>query len=408
MTYKRTEIGYRASATQVVVKDRPNRLSLNQFIASQQQRGRQIIDDWIKALRAAENTENPDRELLYKLYLNITTDADYIGDWGTKRKLRFLGTPFVLIDADGKPNQEATKMLRKKWFYDLMSEALESMPYGISLIEVKKIAADGTIIEIEPINRRHIIPEKGLHLPKIKDMKGAVLYREDPKYAPWLFEFGGPKDLGFLANLVPYVLFMRFAMSAWSEYGEKFVMPLRVAKTRTKDLESLNRLDRMMLDMATSSYAILDKDEEIEFIESSKADGSPVFDKLIDKCAAKISKIINGAVTGEASQGGSRSKEEVGEKINDDVTNADLMWWELIMDQTNMPKLISYGYPFVGLEFKFVRPKDIKQLWEITNGLLTSGEYDIPDSYITETFDIPVTKKAVIKPKAKGDRSFFG
>ena len=405
---KQPQIGYK-SGSESVIKERPNRLAATQYVAAQQNRGRQIIDDWMKALRAAENPEKPNRELLYKLYLNLLIDGDLSAEWETKRKLRFLGAPFNLFKEDGKPDEEATAFLRQEWFYKTLGWALDSKLLSTSVVEVKTLTADGKIDDVELIKRRHIIPEKGIFIQKVGDEKG-VLYREDPTVSPWIFEIGDAFDFGLLAKAAPYILFMRFALSAWSEYAEKFVMPVRVGKTNTKDAESLNRLDRMMLDMATASYAILDKDEEFDFIETSKTDGSSVFEKLINKCNATVSKLLNGAVIGEASQGGSRSKEEVGQNITDLVTNGDFMWWEMYFNQRMIPKLIAMGYPFEGLRLEFDRPKDLQALLKIVTGLLEY--YDVPEEYIIDTFGVPVVKKAepkqtTGKASAKGSAGFF-
>jgi hypothetical protein len=56
--YTSTGIGFKSNGA-VVKTERPNRLALTQFVASQQQRGRQMINDWLKALQAAENPEKP-------------------------------------------------------------------------------------------------------------------------------------------------------------------------------------------------------------------------------------------------------------------------------------------------------------------------------------------------------------
>lgn len=405
--YKKTAVGFKAEGpTKEVV--RPNRLAEIKFIAAQHQRGRQLIDDWIKALRAAENPEKPNRELLYKLFHNIISDVDLTTEWETRRKLRLMATDFSLYDVNNKPVDEATKFLINKWFANLIGHAMDSHLYGHSLVEVKSLTAEGHIANVELVNRRHVIPEKGLFIEKVGDEKG-ILYREDPAISNWLFEFGDPKDLGLLSKAAPYILFQRFALSAWSEYGEKFVMPLRVAKTNTKDTESLNRLDSMMLEMATASYAILDKEETVEFIQSSATDGSSVYEKLMNMCASKLSKLFNGSVIGEASNGGSRSKEEVGQDIQDVVTTADFKWVEGIMNQEIMPRLILMGYPFQDLTFKYERSEDLQSLWTIYNGLLS--HYDIPEEHIIDKFGIPVTKKVVKEDKINAtarSNDFFG
>lgn len=408
-SYKQTGIGFKSNGP-TVKKERPNRLALTQFVASQQQRGRQMINDWTKALQAAENPEKPNREQLYKLYHNLLMDADLTAEWETRRKLRVIGAGFNLYDANNKPNEEVTKLLENKWFMDIINHAFDSKLLGHSLVEIKSVTPEGLIADIELIKRRFVIPEKGLHIAKIGDEKG-ILFREDPKYAPWLFEFGDPYDFGLLAKAAPYILFLRFALAAWSEYAEKFVMPVRVGKTNTKDRESLNRLDSMMLDMATASYAILDKDEEFEFIETSKTDGSNVFDKLITTCAGKLSKLINGSVIGEGTTGGSNAKEQVGQDMQDLVTSADMMWFEGIMNQELLPRLTLMGYPFAELSFKFNRLDDLQSELKIVTGLLEY--YDIPENEITDKFGWTVTKKETPQPakdkkiQANSAGSFF-
>ncbi len=402
-------IGYKAGAAAAPI-ERPNQLAARQVIAAQQTRGRQMIVDWLKALQAAEHPEKPNRELLYRLYNNLVSDADLEAEWETRRKLRIIGAGFSLFDVNNKPAEEATVMLESKWFNDLISKAFDSKLWGHSLIEIKSLTPEGLIGKTMLVNRRYVIPEKGLHIDKIGDEKG-VLYREDPAYAPWLFEFGEDKDLGLLSKAAPLILFMRFALAAWSEYCEKFVMPVRIGKTNTKDTESLNRLNTMMIDMATASYAILDKEEEFEFIETSKSDGSNVFDKLISTCTGKLAKLINGSVIGEGTTGGSNAKEQVGQDIQDLVTNADMMWFEGIMNQDIIPKLVLMGYPFQDLKFKFNRTKNLTVLLEVVKGLLE--HYDIPEEEITDAFGWTVTKKIVptaAAPKnatASGSSNFF-
>ena len=394
--YKMTAVGFKSEGPMKAV-ERPNRITEKMFVAAQQQRGRQLIDDWIKALRAAENPEKPNRELLYKLFHNISSDADLTTEWETRRKLRLMATDFSLYDSSNKPDEEATKLLERKWFADMVGHALDSHLYGHSLVDIKSLTPEGMVGSVELIPRRHVIPEKGIFIQKVGDEKG-ILYREDPAHSQWLFEFGDPKNLGLLSKAAPYILFQRFALSAWSEYGEKFVMPLRVVKTNTKDIESLNRLDAMMLDMASASYAILDKEESIEFVESG-SDGSAVYEKLMNMCSSKLSKLLNGSVIGEATQGGSRSKEEVGQGIQNIVTDGDYKWIEGIMNQEVLPRLILMGYPFTDLTFKYSRTEDLQSLWKIYGGLLEY--YEIPEEHITDKFNVPVTKRETPIPSNK-------
>ncbi len=398
------QIGYNSKSTTEVV-ERPDRV-VSQLIRSNKARGRKKIADWTAANNQAGNAENPKRTLLYSLFEELVLDGDVFAEWETKRKLRFIATDFHLLDVNNKPNEEATNMLRSMWFNQLLNLALESKLWGHSLIEIKDIDSTGLISNLELVYRKHVLPEKGIITTKVGDEKG-ILYRTDPAINQWLIEVGETNDLGLLNICAPYILFQRFALSAWSEFCELFAMPLRVGKTQSKDVTSLNRMEDMLISMATASYAVIDKDEEIQFIEAGKSDGT-VYERLMTVCSAKISKILNGAVIGEASQGGSRSKEEVGSEISNLVTLADMIWFENWMKQYGIPKLVLLGYPFDGLRFDFKKPKDLKSLLEIVVGLTGAG-YKPKLEWVQDEFGIPLDEivvqpsKTTTQPKAQSN-----
>lgn len=369
---------------------RPNKI-LDKLIASNSARSRKDINQWRSALQQAENPDNPKRALLYNLYAELILDGRASAEFD-KRKLAVQGSEISLYNpADGVTDAEKTKLLQKPWFFDLIGHAMDSKAWGHSLVQIGDMNEEGEISEVELVNRKHVIPEKGMFTVRQGDEKG-ILYREDKKYSQWLLEFGGKKDLGLLNKTAPHILYKRFAQGAWSEFCEIFGMPLRYVKTNTKDSDSLNRVENMMINMASASYAIIDNEEELAFVETAKSDGG-VYNGLIQLCNSEVSFIVNGAVIGESSQGGSRSKEEVGERTGGLITKSDRLWLEGFINTTLLPRLIELGYPVQGLEFKFEEEVDTEGLWTITEGLLP--HYDIEEEYITNTFGIPVTKKVV-------------
>lgn len=383
---------------------RPDRV-ISKVIKSNNSRARKDINQWRTALQQAENVDNPKRTLLYNLYDEVLLDAHLTAEI-EKRIQAVIGSEFELFDENGQPVSEASNLLRRKWFINLLTQAMWSKFWGHSLIEVTQLDAEGKIAAIELIPRRHVLPEKGIITAKQGDESG-ILYREDPSVVNWVFEFGEREDLGLLNKCAPHVLFKRFAQSAWSEFCELFGMPVRVGRTNTKDPQSLNDMENMLVSMATASYAVIDKEEELDFIETAKSDGG-VYKGLIDVSSAEISKTVNGSVIGEASQGGSRSKEQVGLQIQERVTLSDKKWLEGIINEIVLPRLELFGYPFTGLRFEFERTKDTTAQWAIVSGVLQY--YDVDENYIIETFGVPVTAKKVnpiIQPKAEGSEGFF-
>lgn len=385
--------------------ERPDRV-VNKMIRSNNSRARKDINQWRTALQQAENVDSPKRILLYNLYDEILLDAHLTAEID-KRIQAVAGSEFELFDENGAPNTEASNLLRKKWFTELIESAMWSKFWGHSLVEITQLDSEGKIAGTEIVPRRHVIPERGIFTVKQGDEKG-TLYREDQSVVPWLFEFGKKDDLGLLNKCAPHVLFKRFAQSAWSEFCELFGMPVRVGRTQTKDTNSLNKMEDLLLGMATASYAVIDKDEEIEFIETAKSDGG-VYKGLIDLSSAELSKVVNGSVIGEASQGGSRSKEEVGLQIQEKANVSDKKWLEGIINEVILPRLETFGYPVAGLRFEFEKTKDTKAQWAIVEGVLNYFEVD--ENYIVETFGIPVTGKRETPmakaPTTKAHTDFF-
>lgn len=365
-------------------------------------RSRKDIQQWRTAIQQAENVNNPKRILLYNIYDEILLDGHLTAELN-KRVLNLAGAEFYLYDKNGKHDEDIALLFDKSWFQTFIRLALESKFWGHSLVETV-LGMENQISQLKLIPRRHVRPESGLFVIQQNDDKG-IVYRENKQYDNWLIEIGEWEDLGLLNKIVPYVLFKRFAMSAWSEYCEIFGMPVRVAKTNTKDDKSLNRLDQMMIDMASSSYAVIDKEEELDFLESAGGKGE-VYDKLIDRCNSEISKLINGAVIGEASQGGSRSKEEVGLQIQQQITFADMQWLQSLVNELLLPKMVQWGIIPEGFSFEFEKQKDLNTIWKYVSGIL--NHYDVDPEYINDTFGIPVKAKATpSNATAKGSEGFF-
>lgn len=381
-------------------KKRPNRL-LDNIVLTNNARAKKDIRQWRVALQQAENVESPKRLMLYNLYDELALDAHYTSEV-QKRTLAIRGAKFSIYNqTDGVEDAEKTMLLNRTWFYKFIDLAIESIFWGHSLIQIEDIE-DGEISDITLVKRRHIRPEFGLFVKNQNDEKG-VSYREDPATFRFLIEIGDPCDLGLLNRTAPHILYKRFAMGAWSEFTEVFGMPIRVAKTNSKDVESLNRMENMMAQMSSAFYAVIDDQETIEFVESSKSNGE-VYQGLIDKCNSELSKLVNGAVTGEASKGGSRSKEEVGERTGGMITLGDKQFLEGYINEFLIPQLIELGYPFQGFAFRFEKSKNIDALWKITQGLLP--HYDVDTEYIGNTFGVPVKEKTV-QANQKVENGFF-
>jgi len=363
---------------------------LSQVIAKQNNRARQNIDLWRQAQKRAENVEKPRRNQINNLYDEITLDS-HLSSEIQKRILAITGGAFTLNNTEGDIDDEKTAMFKKPWFYKAMHLAMESIFYGHRLIQIGDLNEKKEISNVSIIPPNHVVPEFGTFLKQETDEEG-VQYREDPLIYGYLLEVGDNHNLGLLNKCVPHVLYKRFAQAAYSEYTEIFGMPVRVGKTNTKDERALNNMEQMLINMGTAGWSVIDIDDQLELLQGTDGKGD-VYSNLMRFCNNELSENVNGAIIGGDSKGGSRSKEEVGERIVGAITMADKQFIESWVNYNVIPKLIGLGYPLEGFTFNFAEQKDLKEAWTIAQGLL--NHYDIEPEWINSTFGIPVIPKKV-------------
>ena len=307
------------------------------------------IDVYKQAIEMAEHHENPNRVPLLSLYHQAMKDAHLLSQV-QKRKNKTLKEGFALFNAAGNVDEEKTKLIKKPWFYDLIEHALDAEFYGHSLVEIMPMV-EGEIKEIKLIPRMHVVPETGeIVLDEWREVR--IPYR-DTGYK-WLLEFGEHDDLGLLQSATKHVIYKSFSETDWSRFNEKFGIPFIYAKTEETRKEELDIKADMLANFGSNAWALLDAKDEIGSLQLANDKGYETFSTSIDKHDAAISKVINGAVTGEASQGGSRAKEETGKEESDEIAESDMRYIGLEANFKIIPKLIELGYPLQGLEFDFL------------------------------------------------------
>lgn len=351
---------------------------IEQIIERNYTRGKSTINKWQYAIRSAEDAQNPSRYLLIDIYKDILIDP-HLSAQINLRKQKTLYNSLALVDKNGKKNQIASEKLNAFELIQTISHLLDSVYYGHSLIQIDM---DRDAIKPTLIPRENVLPNKGILLKSLSDNIG-IKYRDT--FKGQFIESINFQDLGILNQCVPYILFKRFTTSAWAEFCEIFGMPLRVAKTSTRDGKALAQMEQMMINMGSLAYSVIDHDDEVQFYESKKTDGA-IYEQLIKHCNSEISKLINGAVIGEDSQNGSRSKEEVGERLSS---------YLYLADQRAVTHIInSQLLPILGLDtfkFQFEEEGNLQALWEKTAQAMP--HYDVDADFITKTFGIPVKPK---------------
>lgn len=347
-------------------------------------RTRADISTWKGALRSADSVDNPRRARLYNLYEDILLDA-HLTSQIELRIQSVLSTPFVL-QLSGEDSDEWTDVLRSaRWKTALDRNVLWSIFFGISLVELTTTPLGELSVGLLP--RNNIIPNKGIFLFSEDDTTG-IKYRELREYGTWILEFGQPNDYGLLNKAVPHVLFMRFAQACWSELCEIYGIPPRVIKTNTQDPEMLDRAEAMMRDMGSAAYFIIDESETFEFARGADTNGD-VYRNLMSACKEAISVLINGAVLGQDTANGNRSKEESSLKLMEKLTMSDKRLLEDSWNGVIIPALTRIGMLPEGITYKIQQEEDVEKLWKQTHEALEY--YEVDPAWIKTKFGIEVT-----------------
>lgn len=379
-------------------------------------RTRQDIASWNAALALAQYVI-PRNFMLQLLYNEIEYDA-LLTSQIQNRKNQVFSLEFTLKKPDGTVDDVQTAMLAKHPMYRFLThESLNSIFNGYSLVELSMTkTVDGKPLLIgDSIPRTNVVPQTGLFYPDYFNDVTSIAYREMPEFGTWILEFNS-KTLGLLNKAVSHVLFKRFAQSCWSELCEIYGIPPRVMKTNTQDPVMLTRAQKMMKDMGAASWFIIDETEEFEWAQGVNTNGD-VYSNLMDACRDEICLLIVGAIIGQDTKNGGRSKDEAAQEMLWLLVQSDMAMLEEHWNNIIIPALKKHGILTGELTFAYLPTEDIKQLWAMTIAALQFFKVD--PKWIKDRFGIEITgeREQMIKANAGvtdpadllfNPKSFFG
>lgn len=347
-------------------------------------RTRHDIKSWQQSLQLAQNSDNPINWALQNLFDEVRIDA-LLTSQIENRKQQVFSAGFSLKKANGDIDEEATKKLKKSAaFRQLMDAVLDIRYVGYNLVELD--LNDKKELTVTLVPRTNVTPQNGRFYSDFMSDKYEN-YRELPEYGKWILEFDSG-TLGLLNKAVPHVLFKRFAQSCYSELCEIYGIPPRVLKTNTQDPAMLNRGEAMMRDMGAAAWFIIDETESFEFAKSTDTNGD-VYANLIRLCNNENTLLISGAVIGQDTVNGNRSKDESAQDMLWELVKSDMEMAEQYWNDTIIPALVRIGILPDGLMFEFDPSEDIDQLFKFTVGLLPFKKID--DTWLEEKFGVKVT-----------------
>jgi phage gp29-like protein len=363
------------------------------------------------------------RYKMQQMFNDVVLDAHVFACMDRRKDMTLL-KGYSIVDSKGNEDELATELVNQKWFKDILNYTMDAIFYGYTLLGVGDIV-DGKPEKVTLLRRQNVSPDRlnvafvpyspgGIQFmdPEVKDSEGRSFY-DWTLWFPTPSDFGiSPCGYGLLYKVALYQILLRNNLGDNSTYNEIFGQPTRIAKTSKKDGESRNRLLTMLEMMGSTAYAILDPDDQIEFVESknSSGRGNDTYDNFEQRLEKKISKIILGHADAMDSTPGKLGASGKGEdaltKALQDKEKKDVDFLETACNDVILPKLSKLGIKIpLGKKLKFKNDKEkqdaieakntnSKSLAEIVKTLKDAG-YEVPEEFITESTGIPVKKSEV-------------
>lgn len=356
---------------------------------------RKDIADWRKAWQMAINVENPNRQYLYDIYRDVDVDL-HLSGCVEQRKGFVMSRSFKMVNASGEEDKEALHFFDQSWFKQLVRFCLEANYWGHSLIELGDIAKDGDgcvcYSGVRLIPRKHVIPEYGRCVINVGDDWHSGVDYHQPPYIDWLIEAGDPSSLGLYLKAATQTIPKKNALAFWDSFAEIFGMPMRVAKTTTRDEKERKRIEGILRDGAHNLAMLLGSETDIQFVESTKGDAFNVYDKRIDRANSELSKLVIGQ-TMTIEDGSSLSQSQTHLKVFENLVEADRDMLRDIINNQLIPRMVKHGFPIKGLHFEWDYAVDYTPDQQRNYETMIADRYEVDPSYFADKYGMPVGER---------------
>ena len=356
---------------------------------------RNDIRDWRDAWQLAINVDCPNRQRLYDIYRDVAVDL-HLSGCIEQRKGFVMARSFKLVGADGKTDIQATHLLEQTWFKQLAGHVLDSVYWGHSLIELGDVTTDGdgcpTYSGVALIPRKHVIPEYGRIIDDLGQTWTTGIDYRQPPYTAWLIEAGAPDNLGLLLKAATQTIPKKNMLAFWDTFGEIFGMPMRIARTSSRDPKEHNQLMQMLQKAGATQSMVAGIDTEIEFVETGKTDSYNVYLQRVEVANAELSKLIIGQ-TMTIEDGSSLSQSQTHLQVFENLVDSDC---DMLRDMVNnqlLPRMVRHGFPVKGLRFEWDEAVDYTPEQQVAYETMIADRYEVDPAYFAEKYSIPVGER---------------
>lgn len=361
---------------------------------------RKDIADWRAAWQLAINVDNPNRQRLYDIYRDVAVDLHLSGCIEQRRGF-VMSRSFKLVNESGDEDETAKHYFDQSWFKQLLRLCHDSLWFGHSLIELGELTQDGdgclSYDGVRLIPRKHVIPEYHRCVQNVgDDWTSGIDYHERP-YSDWLIEAGQSDDLGLFLKAAQQTIPKKNALAFWDAFAEIFGMPMRVAKTTTRDPKEWRRLEQMIQEAGSNLGMVTGMETEVQFVESGKGDAFNVYDKRIDRANSELSKLTIGQ-TMTIEDGSSLSQSETHLQVFENLVESDRDMLRDIVNNQLIPRMIKHGFPLKGLRFEWDDAVDYTPEQQINYETMILNNFEVDPSYFADKYGMPVGDRREMAP----------
>lgn len=309
----------------------------------------QGIDDYIAAVRAADNVDFSQRTRLYDLYNDVDTDTHVISV--TQKRVNGIKSIPIEFRRDGVPDDAVNDQIHSPWFLQFIEDAFRANFWGFSLFQFYRNEHGWVSYDLIP--RKHVDPKLRLIKHMQSDLSGIPFEEYDD-----LLLVKGKTDLGLYVALCPWVIWKRQSAGDWAQFSEIFGIPMRKYSYDAADPDALTNCVQAAEDQGGAGVMFVPEGSNLEIIETGNTQGSSqLYSDRIDRCNAEISKAILGnTLTTEASDKGTQALGTVQSKGEDDLSKEDRQFILNLLNYDMIDIFRSLGINTDGGEFVYAEP----------------------------------------------------
>lgn len=366
------------------------------------------LEDYMTAVRNAENVDFTQRVKLYDIYSESLMDP-HLFSVVQKRKSGVLGRK-IEFRRNGVADEKVNQQISSPWFLRFLDDALDAQYWGFTLVQF--FINEKGWIDYYLVPRKHVDPVLRMIKTRQTDLTGDSF----DEY-PDLLMIRGKEPLGILARTAPYVIYKRGTIGDWAQLAEIFGRPIRKYTYDAADPDARSATLEAASSQGGGSVFLCPDGTTLEFVEPGNLSGSSdMYSSLTDRYNAEMSKAVLGnTLTTEASETGTQALGTVHNKVEQELIEQDALGILNLLNYDMADQFATLGVNTKGGEFIYVEAENttLKDKVEILEKAYTVFGMPMDPDYLYEQLHIEKPEnyeqlKAAMEEKKKMENPFAG